>query len=248
MRSLALLGAFLLLSAAGADAATIHVSLTGTISRVYPMLASGPFAVGDPVRASFQIDSTTPDFLGSYPDRGVYVGAVSHLSLSLGGYEGTGTGQNELRVFDDGFRPPVDLFHVISEIAGDDVAGLPPKQLSFGLIDDTAALFSGDAVPTSLALADFDRAVLLVPFGTREVGTHWVGATVESLTYTIPEPGALLLVLALGAAIGSQLMRLRPVAIGDHRPQQALEVATGERALRQRPTAQTLRAATDATH
>ena len=64
----------------------------------------------------------------------------------------------------------------------------------------TDAVFSSDAIPTSLDLADFDRErVVVLDFFSVTSGHERVTATVNSLSY-VPEPGVLALI-ALGGIV-----------------------------------------------
>lgn len=214
MRSLGPLGLLLLVVGSQAGAATIRVSLTGTIDSVDFQLVSGPFAVGDPVSVSFEVDSTTPDAVPDDPSWGYYIGAVSSLSITFGGYTGTGTGENSLTVEDNRGAPPfvVEAFAVQSEITGDGVAGFPPSHVLFYMFADTTTVFSSDAIPATLDLADFLDPTVVLAFADEQdfiVLDVIVAATVESLSYPVAEPDVLTLLLlgVLGAAAAPRRMR-----------------------------------------
>ena len=195
MRWLAASCASLALFATPAGAATITVTFTGSVTFVSPQIASGPFEAGDAISGSFQIDSATPDGEAD-PTEGSYEGAVSSLTFSFGGYAGTGAGENELHMRDgEGFV--VDNFFVQSAFAGSDVAGFPPQLFHFDLGDVENTVFTSDAVPASLDLADFEVRGLFIGFLDGS-SVHAVNGTITAFTYTVPEPGALGM-LALGS-------------------------------------------------
>jgi hypothetical protein len=73
MGSRGLLGVLLFIFAAPAGAATLTRSIP-------PSLASGPFAVGDPVSGSFEIDSATPE---QDPATGEGVGVATPRSAEI---------------------------------------------------------------------------------------------------------------------------------------------------------------------
>jgi hypothetical protein len=189
--------ALLLALATPAGAATITVTFTGTVDFVTPSISSGPFQAGDPISGSFQIDSTTPDGEAD-PDEGSYEGAISNLTFSIGDYDGTGSGENELHMRNgEGFN--VDNFFVSSDFTGPDVAGFPPFHFLFNLGDTDNTIFTSDDIPTSLDLADFEIANVILGFLDGN-NVPSVETSLTSLTYTVPEPGALAL-LALGAGL-----------------------------------------------
>jgi hypothetical protein len=205
MRWLAGSCASLLLLAAPAGAATITVTFTGTIDFIDSSISSGPFEVGDPINGSFQIDSTTPDG-DALTTEGEYEGAISNLTFSFGDYDGTGSGENQLHMR-DGAGFVVDNFFVQSEFSGPDVGGFPPFHFLFNLGDSDNTIFTSDAIPMSLDLADFEIRGLTLGFLDGS-SVPSVNGTITSLTYTVPEPGALG-VLALGAAALAVIGRRR---------------------------------------
>jgi hypothetical protein len=193
--------ALLLLLVSPAGAATITVGFTGTITFVPMQIASGPFEVGDPITGSFQIDSATPDGEAA-PTEGSYEGAVSNLSFSFGGYSGTGAGENELHMR-DGSGVQVDNFFVQSEVGGSDVAGFPAFHFLFDLGDTANTVFSSDGIPASLDLADFEIRNLILGFIDGN-SVYNVSGTISSLTYDVPEPGALALLGLAGLALAAR--------------------------------------------
>jgi hypothetical protein len=197
--------ASLLLLAAPAGAATLTITFTGTVDVVSPQISSGPFEAGDSISGSLQIDSATPD-TDALPTEGEYLGAISNLTFSFGDYDGTGAGENQLHMR-DGESNVVDNFFVQSEFAGPDVAGFPPQLFHLDLGDSENAVFTSDVIPASLDLADFEIRGLFIGFldGNNVYG---VNGTITSLTYAVPEPGALAL-LALGAVTGMRPARRR---------------------------------------
>lgn len=205
MRRVALIAGLLAAFAypAAGSAATITVTFTGTVDFVSPSISSGPFEAGDPISGSFQIDSTTPDGEAD-PDEGSYEGAISNLTLSFGDYDGTGSGENELHMRNGaGFN--VDNFFVSSDFTGPDVAGFPPFHFLVNLGDSENTVFTSDEIPTSLDLADFEIANVILGFLDGN-NVPSVETSITSLTYTVPEPGVLVL-LALGALVNARRRR-----------------------------------------
>jgi hypothetical protein len=183
--------------AAPAGAATITVSFTGTVDFVSPQISSGPFEAGDPISGSLQIDSATPDS-DALPTEGEYLGAVSNLLFSFGGYDGTGAGENQLHMR-DGAGFVVDNFFVQSGFDGANVGGFPPQLFHLDLGDTANTVFTSDVIPASLDLADFEIRGLFIGFLDGN-NVYAVNGTITALTYTVPEPGVLAL-LALGAGL-----------------------------------------------
>jgi hypothetical protein len=117
------------------------------------------------------------------------------MSIMFGGYTASQRATGPLTI-DDNSPLGTDEFDARSSIIfGDDVAGIPPSYLRLGMSSTTNTVFSSDAIPTSLDLADFDRErVVVLYFYSVNSGLVHATATVDSLSYTVPEPGALVLI------------------------------------------------------
>jgi hypothetical protein len=75
---------------AGASTATpITVSFTGTVASVGSDLAGSPFSEGQAVSGSFTFESSTADG-DADPDEGLYLGALTSFSITIGAYSATG--------------------------------------------------------------------------------------------------------------------------------------------------------------
>ena len=176
-----------------ASAVTITVSFTATIDFISPDISSGPFAVGDSASGSFKINSSVLDENPLLTD-GNYPGAVSNLVITFGDYAGTGgnPAPNEVHVY-DGSVPYGDAFDVFASVNGDPAAGFFPPffQLNLLAVEDT--IFSSDAIPYGLSLADFETANVVLRFDLYT--DNQVVAHLTSLSY-VPEPSTGPLVIA----------------------------------------------------
>ena len=190
MRLLAPAALLLALAAPAAQASTITISFSGTIDEIGPDVASG-FTSGDPFSGTIQFDDATPDTNAS-AILGDYGGAISSMSFDFGGYLATATvGQVSVR------NDTNDSFNAVTFNGnGAQVAGLSLVSLSLSLVDSAGTTFSSDAIPASLSLSDFFFAKGAIEF---EGGTsRRVRGSISSLTYTVPEPGALALLAVAG--------------------------------------------------
>lgn len=197
MRLLAVPAALLLtLAAPAARAVTITVSFAGTIDEVGSEIASA-FTAGDAFTGTLQIDASTADSSAD-PGIGAYPGAVDDLAFTFGTYLATTT-FGQVNVTNGSFDAFVGTTFNAS---GDPVAGLQLVEATLNLVDLDGSVFSSDAIPTSLSLSDFGfaRAFLWFEGG---LTSRRVAGNVTSLTFTVPEPGALTLlaVAALGAVL-----------------------------------------------
>jgi hypothetical protein len=202
MRWLAAACASLLSWAAPASAATITVSFTGTVNFVFDQLDSA-FTLGDPVSGTFQYDSDTADTVPADPVLGIYPGATN-FEFDFGGYVATGNAPGS-GVQVDNDRMATGLFDRFigsktcnGTCTGADVGAFTLQNLTF-LLSGPATIFSSDALPTSLDLTDFSQRSASLEFSDGATGPQ-VTALIESLTVTVPEPGALAL-LVLGAGL-----------------------------------------------
>ena len=191
------------LSAPGAGAATLTVSWTGHVTSVDSALSS-TFTVGDPASGTFQIETTTPD---SDPaaNHGEY-DALRNMSITLSGVTATSAlpTLGGLSIFDS---PPGTFVDGLEQDAGpwlgDDIGSLHFFSANgLNLEDQQSTAFVTDAIPTSLDLSQFE----IRNFGLNYFDGEFLvqaRAFADSITFTVPEPGALTLlaVAALGAAL-----------------------------------------------
>jgi hypothetical protein len=87
-RTLRWLALLLPLASAGADAAVITATFSGTITEFDAQLADGTFVVGEPVSGSFVIDSEAVDS-EPLPNEANYDLAVTDISVEFGAYPAT---------------------------------------------------------------------------------------------------------------------------------------------------------------
>jgi len=205
MRSLACLAALLAIAPpAVAPAATITVRFTGSVNFTHLALSS-PFSVGDPVGGSFQMTTTAIDGLPADPSIGRY---VADSTLTFGGYS-TASESIDVTVLNGAF----DALRLLARSCISPcqmAAGLPFHNFRLLLFDATGTALADDSVPTSLDVADFDASPASLATLTFLDGTipRDVTAMISTVSVTVPEPGALVLV-ALAAAGGAARRRGR---------------------------------------
>ena len=190
MRLVSLLAVLLL--APAANASTITVSLTGTVTSVDAAIASA-FTVGDAVSGSFQFDGQAVD---TEPDSaiGEYYPALTSLSISFGSYSAS-LGPDGGEIFTN-----LHGFSMLSSAIGADVAGFSLARFPIEMVlSNTSDVFPDDAIPSQVDLAAFATRSITLQFIDGNVG-YLVQASVDSLAYTVPEPGALGL-LGLGGLL-----------------------------------------------
>lgn len=189
----------LALAAPAAGAATLTVTWTGHVTSVDSALSS-TFTVGDPASGSFQIETTTPD---SDPaaNHGQY-DALVNMSITLSGITATSAAPTlgGLSIFDSAPGVFVDgLEQDAGPWVGDDIGSLRFFSANgLNLEDQQSTAFTTDAIPTSLDLSQFEIRNFGLNYFEGELLVQ-ARAFADSITFTVPEPGALAL-LALGAA------------------------------------------------
>ena len=111
---------------------------------------SGTFSLGDNFTVEFTFESLTPDSNPS-PNRGDYFNAITALSVTVGPYSATATGDGIITIFnnlggEDQYR--IDL---TDPMAGPSVNGfdLSTQTALLQLRDPTGTAFTTDALPTS---------------------------------------------------------------------------------------------------
>jgi hypothetical protein len=99
--------------------------------------------------------------------------------------------------------PNTDEFYVETSPTGADVAGLPLFRSILRLTDSDLSVFSGDAIPAALDLADFENGTLTLEYMDPPF-SYPVIAELTSLAYEpAPEPGG-----ALSLAAGMLVLGL----------------------------------------
>ncbi|MGD2064185.1 MAG: hypothetical protein PVF51_11455 [Nitrospirota bacterium] len=204
-----------LLAAAPRTAGAVPVTYiwTGAVSFIDPVLAAeGPsFAVDDPVVMAVTIDDGTVGNPLSSGDATTYSG-IDAFSLTLGDdfemagglfdFVGSITVQDAAS---DAFR--IDRQALPSTPVPPDLGIYRPTQVIAVLRDSTGAVFSSQALPTSLALEDFTSTELtLIYRDPSEFSTFAnVGIRVEGVSVTVPEPRpAALGILALAFVLAQR--------------------------------------------
>lgn len=196
------LGALLLglALAAPAPAALLRYELTGVVTSVEEPLGS-LFSMGDPVTVVVVIDDeTVPEM--PQPDVAQYL--LPEVSADFGSASGQANPLSSSMIVND--SPGQDELR----IGGATLSGFPApvgyvaSNITALLHDGSGTAFSSLALPTSLALEDFDSATARLHY--QETGTSNTSVVLADVTAVdVPEPaGALgqaaaLAVLALGA-------------------------------------------------
>jgi hypothetical protein len=208
MTRLASLTALLCLAPLGAGAEPIAVTFAGMVTEIRPQIDDGTFALGDPVSGSFQIDPEAVDG-NPDPDAALYPDAVSDFSVAFGDYEASDSAG--LLLIRNGMTPNTDEFYVETSPTGADVAGFPLFRSILLLTDSDLSVFSGDAIPLALDLADFENRTLTLEYMDPPF-SYPVIAELTSLAYEpAPEPGGALSLAAGMLVLGlCRLARRRP--------------------------------------
>jgi hypothetical protein len=181
-----------------ASAEVIPVTFVGEITGVHEALGDA-FTVGAPATGSFSLDTASPD-LQPGPDEGDYA-AIADLEVEIDGYVATAAAASLF--IRNGSGLTVDNFYVTSHPAGADVAGLPLEAFYVELQDVQNTLFTSDAIPAALPLAELENRAARLFF--QDGGfSRSVDVEITELQYGAPEPGPPLLTaigaLALAAA------------------------------------------------
>jgi hypothetical protein len=209
MRALAaFLVALVAPASASAGSAFYGVNFSGIVNYVPPAIDDGTFEEGEEVFGFFRIDAGVEDSEPSAED-GHYEGAVSDRYLRIGDYEATAS-TGELFIRNAPGDPFADYFSVEGEVSGPAVAGLAPGNFAFSLLDPSRQVFSDDAIPSSLDLADFDAPVVVRLFFPDGNVSYGLELTISSLTYLpVPEPGGAWLAAAGALTMGALRGRRR---------------------------------------
>lgn len=197
-----------------ADAASVTVSLTGTLADL-DGLSGAPFAVGDPVAGTLVYETSGAVDADPDPTRGEYdLAAMQSFSVTLNGsYTITGTGVrtvfDEITVRDDNtdlVNGPHDDFVLHSDASGSTLSGgNEPASLQLGLRSTDTSILSSDALPAgelgNFGAADGHESLNFATFccdGT----SHHVLWDLDTLA-VVPEPGTLWLAGAGVAALAA---------------------------------------------
>jgi hypothetical protein len=193
---------FVLGAASAASGASITVYVSGTLAQ---FLSGGPsiesdLSIGDPISASFSYDPDTADSQAD-PGWGRYSGAVSQVSGTYGSgftFGSSSLPTGEVNVTNDWGASTIDQFQALSGFVAGlgpalPVSGEAPVFFGFAVHDPTAAVFSSDALPTSLDLADFDTANTNLSYVALNFDNgQQARFTVTSMVF-VPEPATVLL-------------------------------------------------------
>ena len=181
-------------------AALINLNLTGTVTSSSGVLA-GAYSVGTAFSSAFSYEDTTADINAS-PEIGGYLGGLTAFSVNLGGTSWSMSSASTVTVFD---QPNNSRWSGATTSATSDLGSLNPGAalfMSIDFISSDGSLFTDDGINQS-ALNDptqFSSTIALrviensVPTGFAVLtltSTGGIGGTGG----TVPEPGALLLVL-----------------------------------------------------
>jgi hypothetical protein len=192
------------LAASHAGSEPIRVSFRATVTSINLPALEAFFEVGEAFDGVLQLELDTPDSDPS-PTFGSYEGA-SDFRFEIGddaitaptGFAEVGDGDAFGGGTADFFRGAV-LCEPGSPCSHGDFGGFVPEALELVLVDTTDAAFASDALPSTLAIADFDEPHAVVSFGNGVTG-GLVEARVDAVTTTVPEAAQPLL-LGAGAAV-----------------------------------------------
>ncbi len=184
-----------------ARAEPITFQFSGYVSYVDPILA-GRFSVGDSMTASYTFESETPCSLGCSGSLiHTYFAALSGGSLHVGSYAASYSDDavelsavNNEPVLGAAVRDSyqADIIGLVGPVVG----GLAPLAFDVTLVDTSAAVFSGVALPLDLHLASFSTVApgfafgrsWILEFGDFTPPSTFILGEVTSLT-VVPEPG-----------------------------------------------------------
>ncbi len=180
---------FSLLACSTSQASLITFTATGVVDSVDAELLI-PFAPGQTFIMNYSFESSTFARVGSDSQFAVY-DALTSIDFTLGTYNGSAIGPEEIQVDNDPPNPSVDRYSVGpgagSTLIGSDVNGLSLSDFFIRLDDVTNTAFSDALIlPTSLSLSDFSSAGFAVFFSDGLGGTFGVTGTLTSVS--VPEP------------------------------------------------------------
>ncbi len=163
--------AALSIMAGSSRAALINYNFTGTAQTIVtgtPL--DGTFSLGQSVSGSFVLDTSAPD-INADPASGIFAGAITSISITIGSYSASATGGD---AFTDNDFPEdrveiaaflnVGPFVGSASIAGPSVGGLDLGGILLSLQDSTLTALTSDALPSPISLTGFDSTFGLLDF------------------------------------------------------------------------------------
>jgi len=179
-------------------AEAITVDFSGTVTYVYPAL-SGTFNTSQMISGSYSFDPATAD-TNAAADTGVYLGALTGMSFTVGSYAvGSSGTNNRISVFDNYAWSDADDYVVQNDsLSGAALSGYSPFRVFLNLSDPTKTVFSSDALPLSPDRSNFQWATWELQFSTSaSASLQFIRGDITSLSVAsapIPEPSTLLLI------------------------------------------------------
>jgi hypothetical protein len=151
-------------------AALINYNFTGTANTIVTGTPfAGTFSFGQSVSGSFVIDTSVPDSSGD-PIAGDFLGAVTSLNVTIGGYNASATGGDAYTfmdffdtVFVGGFIN-AGQFDGSAAVSGPAIGGLALGGIGLQLTDSTGTALASDALPSPITLLDFDSSFGFLDF------------------------------------------------------------------------------------
>lgn len=186
-----------------ANASPITFNFGGTVG-VVPASLSGLVSAGQTISGSYTFESTTVGDTTTVPNRGIYDGALSAFSVTIGSNTWTlaTPGANNFIFVDN--QTTYDSYQMtVKSLSGPSAGSITPYIFTLQLIDTTATAFSNTALPTTAPnLANFTFANLIFIFDDGSTSPPTFAGSATSLTPTaaVPEPGTMLL-LGTGLAV-----------------------------------------------
>lgn len=181
----------LLLSGNAAHAALVTYSFTGGVSSINGALLSPTMNMGSPVKGSFQFDNGTGGVGGNYP------GAVTNMSLNIGGYVSSfAAGANAVTVFnqiDLGGFVTGDRWRLVTGATGDPInGGYSPFRFDLNLDQEGGSAFSNVDLQSPPSFGSLTGSRWRLIFENAEGNIVRVQGGLNSLT-AVPLPAAVIL-------------------------------------------------------